>query len=298
MLDQAHDLRRLATERGRPKADRAVERPTCLAVIGGKGGVGATTVAIELTRKLATADRSTILVDADPAGGDTAHRCGIEERYTLADLLAGRRTWDEVIEAVPDGFGLITGVGSPDESGDGSAAALERLPEFLDDSCIAADVVVIDVGNHADRGVGRLCQMADAIVMVTTTETPAVLSTFKTIKALVQNAYHRGNRQATSGAFPLYLLVNRSQSARDVTVVQYRIHRACRRLLGVNIPLVEVGWATNWAIRRSAGRKANRPRMTAGIDPNTGHEAKERLNIGATFVDTLREPRAREVVLN
>ena len=68
MLDQAHDLRRLATE-CRPTAARSAGRPRLLALTGGKGGVGTTTMAIRLATTLTQAGQRTLLVDADPRGG-------------------------------------------------------------------------------------------------------------------------------------------------------------------------------------------------------------------------------------
>ncbi len=111
MLDQAHDLRRLAIERSRPMTADSTARPTLLAVTGGKGGVGTTTIAINLATALAAAGKRPLLVDADPRGGDAALWCDIQERYTLADLLAGRRTWAEVIEPAAGGVRLVAGLG-------------------------------------------------------------------------------------------------------------------------------------------------------------------------------------------
>ena len=233
MLDQAHDLRRLATE-CRPTAARSAGRPRLLALSGGKGGVGTTTMAIRLATTLTQAGRRTLLVDADPRGGDVALRCGAEERHTLADLLAGRQNWAEVIAAASDGIQLVAGARWLDDVADRSSAA-ERLIELLADSSLGADVVVIDVGNDPGRAGQRICRAADALVMVTTSETTAVVSTFAAIKRLVRfDRGYGGSDMAESVSSP-YLMVNMARTAWDARMVRHRLGWACRRLLGVEI---------------------------------------------------------------
>lgn len=229
MLDQAHDLRRLATERDRSNSVRAAVRPSLLVVLGGKGGVGTTTSAVNLATALAQTGKRTLLVDADPRGGDAALHCRINERYTLADLLAGRRGWTEVIETTPAGFQLVAGARW---SEDGSLSAAERLLELLSESSLHADVAVIDAGNSPGRAVARICQLAETIVMVTTSETAAVLSTFAAIRTLTRFACPPGDAQQV---LPLHLAVNRARMPWDTQIVQYRLTRACHRLLGVRL---------------------------------------------------------------
>jgi flagellar biosynthesis protein FlhG len=235
MLDQADDLRRLATESGGPSTVRAAGRPTLLAITGGKGGVGTTTIAINVATSLTRAGCRALLVDADPRGGDVALRCGAEERHTLADLLAGRHTWTDVIETVPGGIQLVAGARWSDDLADRSPAAAERLIELLDDSDLGADAVIVDVGNDLGRAGQRICQMADAIVMVTTSETAAVIGAFAAIKRLVHLARDYGGMSAIESAFPLQLVVNVTRTVQNAKIVHHRLGRACRRLLGVEI---------------------------------------------------------------
>ena len=85
-MDQANDLRALVRQVASSRAPLAV-RPRRIVVFGSKGGVGATTIAVNLSAALAQHGERCLLCDA--AGGDAALQLRLEPRHTLAEVLKG-----------------------------------------------------------------------------------------------------------------------------------------------------------------------------------------------------------------
>jgi flagellar biosynthesis protein FlhG len=272
MPDQAHDLRRLATHCDRAEAPRRSDRPTLVAVVGGKGGVGTTTVALSLAAAVARTGKRTLLIDADPRGGDLALICGIEEQHTLADVLAGRRTWHEATYAGPGGVGLI--LGQPGwQDGGSPAIAAGQLLEQLDRRELHAELVVIDAGNTLAGLLPHVCRAADAVLMVTTSDAASIVGAFAAIKTLVSISCH-GSRLPK-----LYVLVNMTPAAPAAETAFYRLGRTCRRMLGIEL--------------QSAGHSA----MVRPVRINSRRDTIG-LTLQVPFADTMRRVLASEVMLN
>lgn len=65
------------------------------AVIGAKGGIGATTIAVNLADAFASQAGSSLLIDLELGAGDAAVLLGIEPRFSVADALENTHRLDE-----------------------------------------------------------------------------------------------------------------------------------------------------------------------------------------------------------
>lgn len=222
MHDQANHLRQLVRDYAAADAFAAGPRPNVVLVGSGKGGVGTTTVAVNLAVAATRAGRQTVPVDADKDGGDVAVLCGLQERYTIADVLSGRRTVTEVLQVGPGAVRVLPGVWGLERLCDFPAAAGQRLLGQLRN--LDTELVVLDVGNGSSQILRPLCRSADVVLMVTTAEAPSVIDTYASIKAMVAND--------TTGQI---YAVNRAANAEVARGVQARLAMACRRFLGIRV---------------------------------------------------------------
>jgi pilus assembly protein CpaE len=160
-------------------ADDWLRRGTFTAVFNPKGGVGKTTIALNLAASLVAMERRVLLVDADTITGHIASSLGLEHIRTLVDAVtdagedptAAAEPLDELIAAHPSGLRVLVLSSSPlradllDPAKVAEALALARR---------AHDDVVVDV--HPDYGpLNRaIFDRADRILVPVTPDVPAL----------------------------------------------------------------------------------------------------------------------------
>jgi flagellar biosynthesis protein FlhG len=227
MYDQANDLRQLVRW---ASPQRPALRTRLLVVAGGKGGTGTTTLAVNLAAALASEGRGVALVDADPAGGNVGLLCRLADRETIADVLAGRCSAQQALQAGPAGLQVLCGGWSAAGLAEWPAAAQDRLIAELQNLGPRTDLVVIDAGNALSRFAYRFWQSADELLLVTTPELTAVMDAYAAVKLLAH-----GERRLAIGA-----VVNLTPDGTVAQDVQERLRRACRRFLGLT--LRDAGW--------------------------------------------------------
>src|SRR3954466_11175001 len=102
MIDQATQLRTLVRQQhGR--------RASVIAITSGKGGVGKSNVAVNLSIKLASAGKSVVLLDADLGLANADVLCNVDVRYNLSHVIARKMSLADVMVTGPGGFKLIAG---------------------------------------------------------------------------------------------------------------------------------------------------------------------------------------------
>ena len=241
--------------------------PRKIVVSAGKGGVGTTTVAVNLAVSLGRLGCRTILVDADLSGADATWLCGLESPETIADVLSSRRNVYEVLQPGPGGIQVVPGVWSPTAMPDCSPSGQQRLLRQLDTLGRHADWVVLDAGCGLNNVVRRFWEVADQVLLVTTGEAVAIMDAYAAIKLFL------GELPQTC----VQTVVNQSPSDAEAAAVHARLAMAARRFLGMTLtPAASLPWDQAIALSR-------RRRQTASLRP------RRRLTCGKSDPDRLAE---------
>jgi pilus assembly protein CpaE len=178
-------LRRIAGDRP------AAQKGRVFAVIGAKGGVGATTVAVNLATMLAKVrPSSTVLIDLHFAGGDAAVFLGAEPRFSVADALDNVHRLDpmflrSLVTQTKSGVQLLA---SPDRPV-AKAASTDHIRALVDLAASEFPYVVLDVP-RSDVAVLDALEPAGAIVVVANQELATVRSASR-MSAALQQRYGR-----------------------------------------------------------------------------------------------------------
>ncbi|MGO9873852.1 MAG: hypothetical protein ACLPVY_08630 [Acidimicrobiia bacterium] len=141
---------------------------TTIAVTGTKGSPGATTLALALSA--ITATRSPLLVEADPAGGDIAVRCGLTlDAGLLTFAASGRRGFDQATidahaQLLPCGTAALLAPTSAEQA----ASALASIGPALDETLRnPASLVIVDGGRWDPRSpAAEVVAAASAVLLV------------------------------------------------------------------------------------------------------------------------------------
>jgi len=194
-----------------------------IAVTGGKGGVGKTSVSVNLATGLAAAGRRVVLLDGDLGLANVDVLLGLSPRYTLAHVLSGERTLDEIMVEARQGFKIVPAAsGAADLAGMGGAGHLSLVQAF---SSIATrlDVLIIDTAAGIAPGVLQFSQAAQHVLVVVTDEPASITDAYALIKVLSRD--HRVTR--------FRVVANMSRGAGEGETLFKKLERVTSRFLDV-----------------------------------------------------------------
>lgn len=234
--DQAASLRRWATSGQRPGIAEPLHRAFTVAISSGKGGVGKTTLAVNLSIALRRTGARVTLVDADLGMANADVMCGLSPTRRLDQALVSPDlpVEDLTIEA-PGGFLLVPGcVGlSPlVEPGYRERATIFQLLRRLESR---SDIIVLDTGAGVGAGVTSILSSADAAVVVATPDPPSIADAYALIKCVLPMMRAQGRADSA-----ISLLVNQARNQAEADAVHGRIAGVCHRFLRHELRMI--GW--------------------------------------------------------
>jgi flagellar biosynthesis protein FlhG len=196
-----------------------------IAITSGKGGVGKSNVAVNLSIKLASAGKNVVLLDADLGLANADVLCNIDLPYNLSHVIARKRELHEVMVTAPGGFKLIGGASGLARMADLTDFDRSRIVESLMAVEHSADTIVIDTGAGISPNVLSFTRAADHVLVVTTPEPTAITDAYAVIKVLGRDGRDRR----------VSLLVNQAGSPGEARAVYDRIAKVAKQFLGVSV---------------------------------------------------------------
>jgi flagellar biosynthesis protein FlhG len=155
-----------------------------IAVTGGKGGVGKTNISVNLAAALAQAGRRVMLLDGDLGLANVDVFLGLSPRYTLAQVLAGERTLDEILIEAPQGFKVVPAASGLAGLANLDAAAHLGLVQAFSSLAARLDALIIDTAAGIAHGVTQFSQAAQHVLVVICDEPASLTDAYALVKVL------------------------------------------------------------------------------------------------------------------
>ncbi|WP_329247313.1 AAA family ATPase [Streptomyces canus] len=148
---------------------------TVVTVSGAKGGVGATTTAIQLALAAQASGRTTALLDMDLQTGDVASYLDVQFRRSVADLATitdiSPRVLADAVFPHDTGLALLLAPGEGERGEEVTERAARQIVSALRSRY---EVVVVDCGAQLSGAGAAVVEMADTALLVTTPDVVAV----------------------------------------------------------------------------------------------------------------------------
>ena len=195
-----------------------------ITVTSGKGGVGKSTLTINLSLALITLGLKVCMVDVDLGTANLDLMLGMTAGADLGSLLEGKPL-EEVLTPVAKGLTLL-----PGSSGVGAVANLNhwqmsRLVSSFNKLSENYDIVLMDTGAGVGDNVTGFIHAADQVVLVTTPDPTAITDAYALLKVMAAKADLES---------PWHLVVNRSEGT-EAEGIKANFSRTVLRHLNMNI---------------------------------------------------------------
>ncbi len=181
-MDQADVLRAKFAHSGEDQIKKL--RTRTISITSGKGGVGKTSLSINLASKLAQQKLKVLLVDCDFGLANVDVMLNLKPQSTLEDLLAGKASISEVVVDSGYEFDVLPASSGIPEIADLHLEKQKYLIKELAAIQSFYDYLIFDTGSGLHKSILRINAAAEQIIIVTNPEPTAITDAYAMIKAL------------------------------------------------------------------------------------------------------------------
>tara|TARA_Y100000588_G_scaffold368587_1_gene436685 strand:- start:689 stop:1513 length:825 start_codon:yes stop_codon:yes gene_type:complete len=201
-------------------------RASIWSITSGKGGVGKTTLSLNLGIALSQLGKQVLLIDADVGLANVNILLGASPESTLEDLLQGRVTAFDVTMEGPEGLTVLPAASGMAESEAWQYNDRSRLAEELGRLERGFDLILIDTGAGISSKVTDFVLSSDKMLVVAVPEPTSIADAYAMVKVCAS--------QRTD--LEMELLVNCARSPREAFELHQKFQQIVDRFLGLSVP--------------------------------------------------------------
>lgn len=226
-LDQAATLRARRTLDEGSRLPYRVKR--ILAVSGGKGGVGKSSLSVNLAALYACRGERTIILDGDFAMADLNLLLGVAPSRSVLDVLQGDAVSSVLVQA--HGIHLLPGLNGSHQLANFDGMLRTGLRRIMQELVVEFDTIVIDTAAGVDDTTMGLVASATDVILVVNAEPLSLADAYAALKIL----------KTRHGVSRVLIAPNNVQSEQESETLLQQLRALVDRFLGievVNLPAV------------------------------------------------------------
>jgi len=216
MADQAQNLRDLV---GKKRNLRVIS------IASGKGGVGKSSLSVNLAVTLSRLGVRVLIIDADFGLANVDVMLGVSSKYDISYFLRGEKSLNDIIQLGHEGVRFISGGSGVNDLINMGEDELTGLISGIVSIEAPIDFIILDTGAGINEIIIQIILASSETIVVTTPEPTAILDAYALVKTIVK-------RRASH---PLDVIINKCGGKAEAQRVQAGFVEVVGRHLGKNI---------------------------------------------------------------
>ncbi len=179
-MDQAQNLRNIIKLQNQTE----IRQARVIAVTSGKGGVGKSSISINIAIQFRKMGKSVIIFDADFGLANIEVMFGSIPKYNLSDVIFGGKDIKDIIVNGPMDIGFVSGGSGINALANMTRDQVGYLVYKLKELETLADIIIIDTGAGISDSVLEFVSSCGEVLLITTPEPTSITDSYALLKSL------------------------------------------------------------------------------------------------------------------
>jgi len=225
MTNQQMDKLRLLAAVGHQTRPGLKIKPRSIVIASGKGGVGKTTLAVNLAVALSDLGVGCGIIDADLSLADAHVHFGFRPTSDISDIIHKEKSPARTISRLPDGPWILAGINGDTEMASLKDDDRQKLITSFKEISAPLKVLLLDAAAGAGPDITDFALWADELMLITMPDPTAILDAYGLLKI-----YH-----TRGGCGPIGVVVNRVKQHDDYAGIVAALRSTAQGFLGVDV---------------------------------------------------------------